>query len=869
MRTSRADAVDNSGDAEKMSDLNGRRAAANDPPRTPASTDAGAYAGAAGSSKVSAGEGGACAEAVAGGSGDASAEASAASRAGSGRRASSAGSRGASARSATSATGTAAAQTQRQMPGGTRLRCQSPEPDTPRRIRSRIAIAAAIAAAIFTLDALTPLDIAVAVLYVVVILIVAPICSRRSMIAVCCALMSMTVIAFVMSHGGTYAAAPVARCIVSLAALAISGFLTLKNIAATDVLREQVTLLDLTSDALVVYDMKRRICFWNRGAHALYGVAAEDAIGHAPHEVVRTAFERPLAAMFAELLRTGRWEGELAQTCRDGRELIVASRWTLQRDAQGHPLAVLVTNNDITQRKRMELEIERQQQEIRAAIDAIPAMVWVSSADGRPVFVNERWSEFGVPLDRIGDSWHTLVHPDDLPQMQRDWRHALATGTSLENESRVRRGDGTWRWSLLRATPLIDEHGQIVRWYGVTTDIEEPKRAAEALARSESFLAEAETLSETGSIGFSVPRFEMFWSKQAYRIFGYPDDAEPSLQAMLARVHPDDHARVSSLMKTAAADRNDIDAEFRLLMPDDDVKRVHLVAHAVAHGVAHGAAHVANTAGEQSEYRGALMDVTEARNVQDALHRSLAELAHVTRITTLGELSASIAHEVSQPIAAIMTNGDAGMRWLERDEPQLDEVREALNNMLRDARRAGGIVQRIRMLAKKSAPNRVPFDLNALIEESAVLVQREIGVHAIELRLQLAQGVLTIVGDRVQLQQVVINLMMNAIQAMASTTGRPRRLAVCSSCTQANEVRVDVEDSGPGIAEADLQRLFQPFFTTRAEGMGMGLSICRSIVESHGGKIRAYAQPGLGATMSFVLPNSSSLLSVAVDGTKV
>src|SRR5689334_6415669 len=179
MRTSRADAVDNSGDAEKMSDLNGRRASSSGLP-------------------------------------------------------------GASAPGAARAPGTAAAQTQRQMPGGTRLRCQSPEPDTPRRIRSRIAIAAAIAAAIFTLDALTPLDIAVAVLYVVVILIVAPICSRRSMIAVCCALMSMTVIAFVMSHGGTYAAAPVARCIVSLAALAISGFLTLKNIAATDVLREQV-----------------------------------------------------------------------------------------------------------------------------------------------------------------------------------------------------------------------------------------------------------------------------------------------------------------------------------------------------------------------------------------------------------------------------------------------------------------------------------------------------------------------------------------------------------------------------------------------------------------------------------------------------
>ncbi|CAB3764790.1 sensor histidine kinase [Paraburkholderia humisilvae] len=744
----------------------------------------------------------------------------------------------------------------RVLPDGAGLGSSTAVHDSPRKKLSRIAIASAIALAIFVVDALTTIDIAIAVMYVVVVLIVAPICSRRSMLAVCCALMSLTVIAFAMSHGDASMMAPVGRCLVSLAAIGISGFLTLKNIAATNVLRAQVTLLDLTRDALVVYDMKRRIRFWNSGAHALYGVSAEEAIGRSAHEVVHTKFPRPLADVLAELLRTGRWEGELTQTCHDDRELIVASRWTLQRDARGQPLAVLVTNNDITQRRRMELEIQRKQQEIHAAIDAIPAMVWVSSADGRPVFVNERWSELGMPLEQIGENWPRLVHPDDLPQMRHDWSHALVTGTSFENESRMRSGDGTYRWVLLRAAPLTDDDGRIVRWYGVTVDIEERKRAAEALARSESFLAEAEALSETGSIGFSVPRFDMFWSKQAYRIFGYPCTVDPSLRGMLARVHPDDHARVSLLMKaagaTAAGDERDIEAEFRLLMPGGEVKQVHLVAHAV------------EVDEQASEFRGALMDVTEARNVQDALHRSLAELAHVTRVTMLGELSASIAHEVSQPIAAIMTNGDAGMRWLNRDEPQLHEVREALNNMLRDAQRAGGIVQRIRSLAKKSAPNRAPFDLNALIDESALLIQREIGVHAVELDLQLTQAGLTIVGDRVQLQQVVINLMINAIQAMAAMAGQPRRLIVRSSFSRDDGARVDVEDSGPGIAEADLQRLFQPFFTTRAEGMGMGLSICRSIVESHGGKIHAYSEPGRGTTMSFVLPNSTREEQAAV-----
>ncbi len=186
-----------------------------------------------------------------------------------------------------------------------------------------------------------------------------------------------------MSHSGAYTTAPIGACTVSLAAIAITAFLSLKNIAATDVLREQVLLLDLTSDAIFVNDMQRVICYWNRGAEALYGWTADEAAGNAAHELVHTVYPRPLAEIYAELLRTGHWEGELTQTRRDQSQVIVASRWSLRRDAQGQAISVLVTNNDITQRKRMESEIQRQQQEIRAAIDAIPAMVWISSPDGR------------------------------------------------------------------------------------------------------------------------------------------------------------------------------------------------------------------------------------------------------------------------------------------------------------------------------------------------------------------------------------------------------------------------------------------------------------------------------------------------------
>jgi C4-dicarboxylate-specific signal transduction histidine kinase len=315
----------------------------------------------------------------------------------------------------------------------------------------------------------------------------------------------------------------------------------------------------------------------------------------------------------------------------------------------------------------------------------------------------------------------------------------------------------------------------------------------------------------------------------------------------MARVHPDDAMRVRQVFDRATRDGENIDFEHRLLMPDGRTKTIHVVAHAMAEN------------GHGRQFVGAMMDVTEARRAEERLQQAQANLAHVARVTTLGQLTASIGHEVNQPLAAIVTNGEAALRFLRRDPPDLDEVRAALTGMIGEGKRASEIVKRIRSMVQKTTPQTAPLDVNALLVEGASLVRREIGANRVVLQLELAPGLPLVSGDAVQLQQVVINLMINAIQAMAGqamagTDGPTRRLTVRSERGEAGTVTVAIQDSGPGFAEDKAAHLFDAFYTTKTDGMGMGLSICRTIMDAHNGRIWATAIEGEGAVFCFSLP---------------
>jgi C4-dicarboxylate-specific signal transduction histidine kinase len=237
-----------------------------------------------------------------------------------------------------------------------------------------------------------------------------------------------------------------------------------------------------------------------------------------------------------------------------------------------------------------------------------------------------------------------------------------------------------------------------------------------------------------------------------------------------------------------------------------------------------------------------------------ALHKAQADLAHVTRVTTLGELTASIAHEVNQPLAAIVTNAEACVRWLDCGTPDLDEVRGAAEWIIKDGNRAGEVIQRVRALVHKTDTQKAPLDINDVVREVIALVQRELFSHRVSLRMQLAPALPAVLADRVQLQQVIINLVMNGIEAMQPVTDRPRELVIRSHEDEAHKVLVTVEDRGVGVPAENVDRLFNAFFTTKSSGMGMGLSICRSIIEAHGGRLSASRNVGPGATFQFALP---------------
>ena len=257
-------------------------------------------------------------------------------------------------------------------------------------------------------------------------------------------------------------------------------------------------------------------------------------------------------------------------------------------------------------------------------------------------------------------------------------------------------------------------------------------------------------------------------------------------------------------------------------------------------------------------YRGVGSDVTaavRAEQAEEALRQSQTELAHVTRVTTLGELTASIAHEVNQPLAAIVTNGEVGLQWLDREVPDLAEVRETLGDMIRNGRRAGEIIQRLRALSGKTETQKAALDINDVIREVIPLVHQEVLRHRVSLSLELAPTLPAVLGDRVQLQQVIINLLVNGMEAMAPITDRPREMVVRSQLDGNGQVLVAVQDSGVGIDPDNAKQLFNAFFTTKPSGMGMGLSICRSIIQAHDGTLWASRNAGPGATFQFTLPS--------------
>jgi signal transduction histidine kinase len=372
---------------------------------------------------------------------------------------------------------------------------------------------------------------------------------------------------------------------------------------------------------------------------------------------------------------------------------------------------------------------------------------------------------------------------------------------------------------------------------------DERKKAEEALRRSEMYLAEAERLSNTGSFGWNVSTRELYWSDGTYRIYEYDPTTKPTVQLVMDRTYPDDRMGLHQILDRAAKEGCDFIAEHRLLMGDGSVKYVQAAAHRLT--------------GEDPErlvFVGAITDITELKRAQEErerLRQLEADLAHINRVSMMGELTASLAHEIKQPLAAAIIDANACMRWLRRDPPDVMEACAAASRMVAAVTRGAGIIDRVRSLYGRGTPGREVVDLNEILREMMVLLGDTADRHSISIRTELDLGLPRTTADRVQLQQVLMNLMLNGIDAMRETSGE---LTIASKRIEHGQLLISVSDSGIGLPVDEAERIFDAFFTTKPQGTGMGLSISRRIIESHDGRLWASPNAARGATFQFTLP---------------
>ncbi|MCP3387803.1 PAS domain S-box protein [Bradyrhizobium sp. CCGB12] len=500
-------------------------------------------------------------------------------------------------------------------------------------------------------------------------------------------------------------------------------------------------------------------------------------------------------------------------------------------------------------RKKAINQIDRSEDYLRRVIDAVPALMWLNQPDGAIEFVNHQYLDFtGLSKEQALHSKlvKAVIHPDDVAGLSEAFRAIWASGIAGEAEARLRRFDGQYRWFLFRTQPQRDQAGKIVEWYGAATDIEDRKQTETALRESEQrFRDYVETATD------------WIWETGPdHRFCGLSIHAK-SVDILASGL--------IGLLRWELA--SDVESEPEKWRQHQATLNAHLPFRDFVYRAASrdgsplyirtsGRPHY-DTSGQFLGYRGTATDITatiRADQAERALHTAQVELAHITRVTSLGELTASISHEINQPLGAIVSNAGACLGWLDRNPPNLEAARRSVGWIIDDSNRATEVVRRVRALAKKTEVEMGPLDLNEVVSEVMAIVKREFVSHETALRMELAPPLPKILGDRVQLQQVIINLVTNGIEAMSAVTDRSRELVIKSGQNEAGWMFLAVTDCGVGISAENADTIFNPFFSTKSGGMGMGLSICRTIVEAHGGRLSASRNLGPGATFQVVLP---------------
>ena len=489
-------------------------------------------------------------------------------------------------------------------------------------------------------------------------------------------------------------------------------------------------------------------------------------------------------------------------------------------------------------------ELGESESRFRNVADAAPVLIWMAGVDKLCTFFNKPWLEFtGRSIEQeLGNGWAEGVHPDDLQKCLEVYTEAFDARQPFVMQYRLRRNDGEYRWLSDQGVARHDAQGGFAGYIGSCVDITELMTQQEALHEFEERVVLAAEAAHLGVWEMDSATNELWMSDSARTLFQFDSETPLDHTAFQDRVHPEDRALRDSAVKRAIETGGGYEIEYRVLLPDGTLRWIGARARCVAGDNRKGARLI-----------GVSIDISPRKLAEAEALRQRDELSHLSRVALMGEMSASIAHELNQPLAGILSNAAAGQRFIDRGNVDQAEIRELLGDIIADGRRASDVVRGIRGMVKKEQVERRSVDLNEVVMDALRMASPDAVLRSCQLETSLDANLPAIDGDPVQLQQVLLNLVINAFDAMRDTPPFSRKVLIATQSNGDGTVRTSVRDHGVGISEDMRDRLFDPFFSTKTEGLGMGLAIVRSIVEAHGGTITAENADGGGARFEFVL----------------